>query len=137
VCDLPVDPEKSVNDDLGPSLDRCNVLVPSSGKKKPEGIERLAHRQCNTKKGAVKPVVAWNPDLIVFDPSPIIQAAERLVSKGGREVVARAASHRDATEAGKWLLNRLSRLAPDIAFTTRIDEGGGQYLLSLLAPQRR
>jgi hypothetical protein len=137
VCDLAVDPDKSVNDDLGPSIDRCNVMVRSVGKKKPEGEERLAHRQCNTKKGAVKAVIAWNPDLIVFDPSPIIQAAERLVNKGGREVVARAASHRDATEAGKWLIDRLSRLAPDVEFSTKIDEGGGQFLLSLLCQQRR
>lgn len=137
VCDLPVEPDKSVNDDLGPSIDRCSALAKQTGKKKVEGDERLAHRQCNTKKGAIKPVIAWSPDLIVFDPSPIIQSAERIMAKGGREVVARCASHRDATQAGKWLVDRLSRLAPNETFTTRIDEGGGQFLLSLLGQQRR
>ena len=137
ICDLPVDPDKSVNDDLGPSIDRLSVLVRQVGKKKVDGDERLAHRQCNTKKGAIKPVIAWSSELTVFDPSPIIQSAERIMAKGGREVVARCASHRDATQAGKWLIDRLARLAPGESFSTRIDEGGGQFLLSLLGNQRR
>lgn len=137
VCDLAVDPHLSVNDGLGPSLDRCEVLVRAgSGRKKPNsGDERLAHRSCNTKKGAVKPVIAWPAHLILFDPAPIIQSAERLAAKGGREMVARCASKADATEAGTWLADRLHRLAPGIAFTTQIDRGGGQFLLTLLAPR--
>lgn len=137
VCDLPVDPDKSVNDDLGPSLDRCDVLVRQASKKKQTvGEERLAHRSCNTRKGAVKAVIAWPGDLLIFDPAPIIQAAERLMSKGGREMIGRCASERDAQQAGAWLVERLARLAPDESFTTRIDEGGGQFLLSLVAPKR-
>ncbi len=136
LCDLPVDPDLSVNDRLGPSIDRCEVLVRSFGKKKPPAPERLAHRDCNTSKGAVKPVVAWPDDIIVFDPAPIIQSVERLMAKGGREVVTRCASKKDAKDASMWLLDRLSRLVPDETFTTRLDEGGGQYLVSLLAERR-
>ncbi len=136
LCDLPVDPDLSVNDRLGPSIDRCDVLVRSFGKKKAPAPERLAHRDCNTSKGAVKPVVAWPDDIIVFDPAPIIQSVERLMAKGGREVVTRCASKKDANEASKWLLDRLARLVPEETFTTRLDEGGGQYLVSLLADRR-
>ncbi len=137
ICDKPVDPDESVNDDLGPSLDRCDALAkPTHGKKKAVAEERLAHRACNTKKGAIKPVIAWPDDLILFDPAPILKSAERLMSKGGREIVTRCASRADAVEASTWLLDRLSRLVPDVAFTTKIDQGGGQFLLSLYGPAK-
>ncbi len=136
VCDRPVDPDISVNDDLGPSLDRCDVLVKPQGRKKPAATEeRLAHRSCNTKKGATKPVIAWPDHLVVFDPAPVIQSAERLLAKGGRELVARCATDRDANEAAAWLEDRLHRLVPGTAFSTKIDQGGGQFLLTLLAPR--
>ena len=136
VCDLPVDPNASVNDGLGPSLDRCEVLMRPSGRKRPNsGDERLAHRSCNTKKGAVKPVIAWPDHLIVFDPAPIIQSAERLAAKGGRELVARCATQADANDVGQWLERRLNRLAPNVSFSTQIDKGGGQFLVLLLAPR--
>ncbi len=132
ICDAPVDPNASVNDDQGPSLDRCEVFVKPSGKKKPEPAEeRLAHRACNTKKGATKPVIAWPNDIILFDAAPIIQSAERLMAKGGKEMVARCASRRDAEDAARWLEDRLKRLVSGVTFSTRIDEGGGQFLLSL------
>jgi hypothetical protein len=133
ICDKKVDPDLSVNDDLGPSLDRCDALTKTYGKKKPVGEERLAHRQCNTKKGAVKPVIAWSNDLLLFDPAPILQSAERLMNKGGREIVARCGSQSDASDAGVWLLDRLGRLVPAVTFTTKIEQGGGQFLLSLMA----
>ena len=137
LCDKPVDPDESVNDDLGPSLDRCDALAkPTHGKKKAVAEERLAHRACNTKKGAIKPVIAWPDHLILFDPAPILKSAERLMSKGGREIVTRCASRADAVEASAWLLDRLSRLVPDVAFTTKIDQGGGQFLLSLYGPAK-
>ncbi len=137
ICDKPVDPDESVNDDLGPSLDRCDALAkPTHGKKKAVAEERLAHRACNTKKGAIKPVIGWPDDLILFDPAPILKSAERLMSKGGREIVTRCASRADAVEASTWLLDRLSRLVPDVAFTTKIDQGGGQFLLSLYGPAK-
>ncbi len=136
VCDRPVDPDASVNDGLGPSLDRCQVLVRQPKGKKPTAVEeRLAHRSCNTRKGAVKAVIAWPDHLLLADPAPILQSAERLLTKGGRELVGRCASESDAHEAGRWLVDRLNRLAPAVGFTTQVDRGGGQFLLSLLAPR--
>jgi hypothetical protein len=136
ICDLPVDPDRSVNDDRGPSIDRCDVLVkPTRGKKANVPVERLAHRICNTKKGASKPTIAWPVDLLVFDAAPVIGAGERLLAKGGREVVGRCASKSDANDAARWLEDRLRRLVNGVEFTTRIDEGGGQFLVSVLAPR--
>jgi hypothetical protein len=94
-------------------------------------MERLAHRACNTGKGAVKPVVAWSPELFVVDPAPIVATVERLTRKGGREVVARCPSRADAEKAATWLLDRLSRFAPQLAVTTQVEAGGGQFLLVL------
>jgi len=130
LCDEPVDPDASVNADRGPSID--GGAVPK-GKKPPAGAERLAHRACNTRKGAIKPVVPWSPDLFVVEPAPIVATVERLTRKGGREVVARCPSKADADEAAGWLLDRLSRFAPDLAVRTQVEAGGGQYLLVLRA----
>ena len=82
----------SVNDRRGPSID--SVGAATKGKKAAKGEERLAHRSCNTGKGATKPVVPWPADLFVVDPAPIIAVAERLGRKGGREVVARCPDRR-------------------------------------------
>ena len=130
LCDEPVDPGMSVNDDRGPRVDS---VAASKGKKAAKGEERLAHRACNTRKGAVKPTVPWSPDLFVVDPAPIITTVDRLTRKGGREVVARCPSRGDAEQAGAWLLDRLSRLAPDLDATTSFEPGGGQFLLVLQA----
>ena len=135
ICDLPVERIAAANDEQGPSIDRSDVFVRSKGKKKAEPIERLAHRQCNTKKGAIAAVIAWPDHVILFDPAPIVGFVERLIAKGGRELVARCASRADAVETGRWALDRLSRLVPDVAFSTQIDQGGGQFLLSVLAPR--
>ena len=126
LCDEPVDPDASVNADRGPSID--GGAAPKAKKAAP-GTERLAHRACNTRKGAVKPVVAWSPELFVVEPAPIVATVERLTRKGGREVVARCPSRADADQAAAWLLDRLSRFAPDLAVRTQVEEGGGQYLL--------
>jgi hypothetical protein len=128
LCDEPVDPDASVNSDLGPSVD---LGLAKSKKKGATGVERLAHRACNTRKGAVKPVVPWSPDLFVVDPAPIAETVERLGRKGGREVVARCPSRDDADAAAEWLVDRLSRFAPDLPVTTQVEPGGGQYLLVL------
>jgi len=130
LCDEPVDPDASVNSDLGPSVDAGTV---AKSKKAAPGTERLAHRACNTRKGAVKPVVAWSPDLFVVDPAPIAETVERLRRKGGREVVARCPSRADADQAAEWLVDRLSRFAPDLAVTTQVEPGGGQFLLAVRA----
>lgn len=61
LCDEPVDPDMSVNDDRGPSVDSMTTQRKAKAKGTDSlfGTERLAHRGCNTKKGAVAPVVAW------------------------------------------------------------------------------
>jgi hypothetical protein len=131
LCDEPVDPDASVNAGRGPSVDSGGS--PKTKKKAAPGAERLAHRACNTRKGAIKPIVAWSPELFVAEPAPIVATVERLARKGGREVVARCPSRADAEKAAAWLLDRLSRFAPDLAVTTQVEAGGGQFLLVLQA----
>ena len=128
LCDEPVDPDMSVNDPRGPSIDAVTNAKPKKGAPVPE---RLAHRACNTRKGAVKAVVPWSSDLVVVDPAPIVETVERLTRKGGREVVARCPTRDDAEQASAWLVDRLSRFAPDLPVTTTITPGGGQFLLAL------
>ena len=130
LCDEPVDQDMSVNDSRGPSVD--SLTTPKRGKAKggvPE--ERLAHRACNTRKGAVAAVVPWPEHLFVVDPAPILTSVERLERKGGREVVARCPSETDAQEAADWLTDRLSRLRPGSGLAATVEPGGGQYLLVL------
>ena len=133
LCDEPVDPEASVNADRGPSVD--SGAAPPKGKKKAVAVgpERLAHRSCNTRKGAVQAVVPWSPELFVVEPAPIVAVVDRLTRKGGREVGARCPARDDADRAGAWLIDRLSRLAPDLDVTTSVEAGGGQFLLVLRA----
>jgi len=128
LCDEPVDPDMSVNDPRGPSIDAVTSAKPKKGA---PAQERLAHRACNTRKGAVKAVVPWSPELFVVDPAPIVETVDRLSRKGGREVVARCPTRDDAERAGDWLVDRLSRLAPDLHAATEIRPGGGQFLLTL------
>jgi hypothetical protein len=128
LCDKPVDPDASINADLGPSVDS---YAATRVKKGAASVERLAHRACNTMKGKVAPVVPWSPDLFVVDPSPIFEAVERLRAKGGREIVARCPDENDAREASDWLLDRLSRLAPGLPVATQISPGGGQFMLAI------
>jgi hypothetical protein len=128
LCDKPVDPDASINADLGPSVDS---YAATRVKKGAASVERLAHRACNTMKGKVAPVVPWSPDLFVVDPSPIFEAVERLRAKGGREIVARCPDENDAREASEWLLDRLSRLAPGLPVATQISPGGGQFMLAI------
>ncbi len=133
LCDEPVDPVMSVNDARGPSVD--SVTTKSKAKRSPsgDGKERLAHRGCNTRKGAVAAVVPWPERLFVADPAPILSAVERLGRKGGREVMARCPTEADGDDAAAWLVDRVSRLAPDLAVTTTVESGGGQWLLILRA----
>ncbi len=139
LCDEPVDPEMSVNDPRGPSIDsrtterRAKAKGTGAGKGKGTGRERLAHRACNTGKGASAPVVAWPDDLFVADAAVIIATVERLSRKGGREVVGRCPARDDAERASDWLVDRISRLEPDLDVTATIEPGGGSYLLVLEA----
>jgi len=128
LCDQPVDPDASTNSDLGPSVDN---FAATRVKKGMVAVERLAHRQCNTMKGKISPVVPWPKDLFVVDPSPIFETVERLRKKAGREIIARCPGEVEAKEAADWLLDRVARLAPDLSFKTEINSGGGQYVLAL------
>lgn len=129
LCDKPVDPDASVNSDLGPSVD--NYAPPKA--KKGASVERLAHRACNTMKGKFSPVVPWPAELVAGDPAPIFEAVERLSRKGGREILANFSDRADAQAAGEWLLDRLSRLAPEARFSIQVNPGGGQFMLALKA----
>lgn len=131
LCDEPVDPDMSVNDPRGPSIDSLSTKT-KKGKATP-AQERLAHRSCNTKKGAVEAVVPWPGHLFVVDPAPIIASVTRLSSKGGREVVARCPTADDGDAAATWLVDRISRLAPDLEVTATVEPGGGQYVVVLKA----
>ncbi len=133
LCDEPVDPHMSVNDPRGPSVDSITTRSKAKKGKGGGGEERLAHRDCNTKKGAIAAVVPWAEHLFVVDPAPIIAAVERLERKGGREVVARCPSETDGREAAAWLVDRISRLRPGLVASAEVEPGGGQYLLVLRA----
>lgn len=126
LCDMPVDPDASVNSDLGPSVDSYGE---AKGKK--DSRERLAHRACNTMRGKIAPVVPWSKELFVVDPAPILESVERLMSKGGKDAIARTPTEEDAEAASEWLLNRLTRLVPGTRFETEISPGGGQFLVKL------
>ena len=130
LCDEPVD-KSLVNEARAPSID--SVITKAKSKKHGASEERLAHRDCNTKKGAITPIVKWKHDLFVVDPAPILVSVERLERKGGREIMARCPTQADAQDAADWLVDRLSRLRPDLAVSTKIESGGGQFLLVLLA----
>lgn len=132
LCDEPVDPRMSVNDSRGPSIDSRITKAKSKGMA-PGSTDRLAHRGCNTKKGAIAAVVPWGDGLFVVDPAPIITTVERLQRKGGREIMARCPTRADAQDAATWLADRISRLAPDLGATTEVEAGGGQFLLVLRA----
>ena len=132
ICDEPIDPDKSVNDARGPSVDQYySAQKPAKGAK--PGPERLAHRACNTRKGAVTPVIRWPEALFVSDPAVLLTTVERLGRKGGREVVGRCPGPSDADAGAAWLRERLPRLAPTLALEVGVERGGGQHLLVLTA----
>ena len=133
LCDEAVDPDMSVNDDRGPSIDSMTTRSKAKGKGADSlfGTERLAHRGCNTKKGAVAPVVEWPKDLFVSDPAVIVTSVERLARKRGSEAMGRCPTEADAVAAAEWLVDRIGRLAPGLNVESRIQAGGGQYLVVL------
>src|SRR4051812_10725142 len=121
----------SVNDARGPSIDSITTKAKAKGPTPAVGTERLAHRACNTKKGANAPVVPWPDELFVVDPAPILGTVERLARKRGRDVMARCPTEADAQVAGDWLVDRITRLVPGLDVTASAEPGGGQYLLVL------
>lgn len=130
MCDEPVDPDMSVNDPRGPSVDS------RTADRKAKVAERLAHRGCNSRKGAVQVVIAWPDRLCVIEPAPLIAVAERLERKGGREMVGRCPTRQDAQDAADWLMGRFSRLVPGLPVTVGVEAGGGQFLV-IVATGRR
>jgi hypothetical protein len=137
LCDEPVDPDMSVNDPRGPSIDLRTTRSKAKAKAKRGGDagaqERLAHRGCNTGKGAVTPLVPWPEEPYVADPAPLIAVVERLGRKGGREAVARCMTRDDADVVAAWLVDRVGRLEPGLAVETLVSDAAGQYLVSLRA----
>ena len=131
LCDEPVDPAMSVNDPRGPSVDA--VVTKAKSKSKGPVEERLAHRGCNTRRGAVAPLVPWRADLFVVDPAPIVETVETLQRKGGRAVVGRCPTRSDGDDAAAWLVDRVGRLAPGFAVHATVEPGGGQFMLVLHA----
>ena len=133
LCDEAVDPTMSVNDERGPSVDSMTSRSKTKGREAESvfGSERLAHRGCNTRKGAVAPVVQWPGELFVADPANIVTSVERLARKRGSEAMGRCPTEADAVAAAEWLAGRVSRLAPGLRLESRIQAGGGQYLVLL------
>ena len=143
LCDEPVDPDMSVNDPRGPSIDLRTTERKAKAKGKAggrnagngsgTGQERLAHRSCNTGKGSPQPVIEWPAELFVVDPAVILTTVDRLGRKGGREIVGRCLERDDATRAAEWIVDRVSRLEPDLAVAADVEPGGGQFLVVLRA----
>lgn len=137
LCDEPVDPDMSVNDPRGPSIDartterKAKSKGKGAGRGRGTGQERLAHRACNTGKGSTKPTIEWPPELFVVDQAVILTTVERLQRKGGREIVGRCLEFDDAAAAAEWIVDRISRLEPDLAVTAEVEPGGGQFLVVL------
>lgn len=134
LCDEPVDRDMSPNDPRSPTVDKRITKARAKKKKlNKTGLppERLAHKGCNTNKGATDPVIPWPEHLIVVEPASIIAAAERLERKGGREAMARCPTQQDAEAAAEWLIDRMSRLSPGLKVSSLITSTGGQYLISL------
>lgn len=130
LCDEAVDPAMAPHDGRSASID-TRITKKKAKKKSVDMGERLAHRDCNTGKGNNDPVVEWADDLFVVDPAVIIASVARLVNKGGREAMARCPTEEDAVAAGDWLVDRISRLEPSLDVHTKIEPGGGQFLVIL------
>lgn len=134
LCDEEVDPQMSSNDPRGASVDTRITKARAKKLKKDKSQPpppRLAHKGCNTGKGNVDAVVKWPGHLIVSDPASIIGTADRLERKGGREAMARCPTEGDAETVAAWLVDRFSRLQPELDVKSRIDNAGGQFLVSL------
>jgi hypothetical protein len=137
LCDEPVDPDMSVNDPRGPSIDarttdrKAKSKGKGAGKGHATGQERLAHRSCNTGKGSTKTVIEWPADLFVVDQAVILTTVERLQRKGGREIVGRCLERSDASAAATWIVDRISRLEPELSVSADVEPGGGQFLVVL------
>ncbi|TWT50454.1 hypothetical protein Pla22_31970 [Rubripirellula amarantea] len=136
LCDEPVDRDMATNDPRSATVDSRLTKARAKKLKQDKSAlppDRLAHKSCNTGKGTSDPVVKWPDHLIVVDPASIIAATDRLERKGGRETMARCPTKADAEETAAWLIDRISRLSPNLSLTHQITSSGGQYLVVLKA----
>ena len=77
---------------------------------------------------------AFQAVLEIVPPHAVCRVpVERLQRKGGREVVARCPTEDDGDAAAAWLVDRISRLQPDLAVTAEVEPGGGQFVVVLRA----
>ena len=136
LCDEPVDADMPSRDSRGASVDTRITKARAKKKKISPPPARLAHVGCNTGKGAKEPVVTWPADLFVIDPVDIIPAADRLARKGGQEIMARCPTAADAELTLDWLIDRLSRLHPELNLSGGVEEGGGQFLVRVQEADR-
>jgi hypothetical protein len=127
VCDEVVDPDMSLNDPRGASVD--SVTTKAKSKTKGASGERLAHRGCNTRRGAVTPVAPWPAELFVADAAPIIETVDALRRKGSRTVIAQCPTLADGEAAAAWLTDRVSRLSRDVSIVATVEPAGEQFLL--------
>ena len=129
VCDEPVDPDRSVNDrPRSQHRRRRDRRRARSRHRAPSGSRTAPATPARARSRRSSP---GRTGLYVVEPAPLIGVAERLTRKGGREVVARCPTRTDAQEAADWLVDRLSRLAPDLRVAADVEPGGGQFLLVL------
>ena len=75
----------------------------------------------------------WPEHLFVIDPAPIFDTVQGLKRKPGRVVIARCPTQADGDEAAAWLVDRVSRLSPDLRAEATVEPGGGQFMLVLRA----
>ncbi|MEV1146840.1 hypothetical protein [Micromonospora sp. NPDC049799] len=57
----------------------------------------------------------------MVEPAPLVTVAERIERKGGRELLARCPSKKDAREAADRLVDRFSRLVPGLPVVASVD----------------
>ena len=65
----------------------------------------------------------------------ILAAVDRAQRKGGREIMGHCSDEVDAVAAAEWLVDRISRLEPDLSVTTSVEPGGGQFMVVLNSPR--
>jgi hypothetical protein len=63
------------------------------------------------------------------DHGPIAEVVEQAF--GGREIVGRCLERSDASAAATWIVDRISRLEPELSVSADVEPGGGQFLVVL------
>ncbi len=129
---LPITPEDLLEDievSFQPLSDSLEVAYTSPGAERSQFVAtEFATAYTETREGEA---AAHSDHLFVIDPVDIISTSDRLERKGGREIMTRCPTSEDAEQVSEWLVDRLSRLHPEMTVTSRIDEGGGQFLVIL------